>query len=54
MKKTRKPAKPVSAEAIARVADRLKDISSYFKSQGRMMQPAQQVKAGGKPTGGIR
>lgn len=39
MKKTRKPAKPVSAEAIARSADRGKDVSGFFKGQGRMVQP---------------
>lgn len=43
MKKTRKAAKPVSAEAIARLADRGKDVSGYFKGQGRMVQPIQRV-----------
>jgi hypothetical protein len=43
MKKTRKPAKPVSAEAIARLADRGKDVSGFFKNQGRMVQPIQRV-----------
>jgi hypothetical protein len=43
MKKTRKAAKPASAEAIARLADRGKDISGFFKSQGRMVQPIQRV-----------
>ena len=43
MKKTRKSAKPVSADAIARLADRGKDVSSYFRGQGRMMQPIQRV-----------
>lgn len=43
MKKTRKPAKPVSAEAIARLADRGKNISHFFKGQGRMVQPIQRV-----------
>jgi hypothetical protein len=38
MKKTRKPAKPVSADAIARLADRGKDVSSFFKGEGRMVQ----------------
>lgn len=43
MKKTRKPVKPPSADAIARRADRGKDISGFFKSQGRMVQPIQRV-----------
>ena len=43
MKKTRKPAQPVTADAIARLADRGKDISQFFKGQGRMVQPIQRV-----------
>ena len=43
MKKIRKPAKPVSAEAIARLADQGKNISRFFKGQGRMVQPIQRV-----------
>jgi Ribbon-helix-helix protein, copG family len=43
MKKTRKPARPVSAEAIARLADQGKDVSHVFKGQGRMVQPIQRV-----------
>jgi hypothetical protein len=43
MKRTRKSAKPVSAEAIARLADRGKDVSGFFKNQGRMVQPIQRV-----------
>jgi hypothetical protein len=43
MKKTHKPAKPVSAESIARLADRGKDVSGFFKNQGRMVQPIQRV-----------
>jgi hypothetical protein len=43
MKKTRKPAAPVSAETIARMADRQEDISGFFKGQGRMVQPIQRV-----------
>lgn len=31
MKKPRKPAKPVSADVIARLADRSKDVSGFFK-----------------------
>ncbi len=43
MKKTRKPGGTVSAEAIARLADQGKDISHFFKGQGRMVQPIQRV-----------
>ncbi|MGA2115480.1 MAG: ribbon-helix-helix domain-containing protein [Bryobacteraceae bacterium] len=43
MKKTRKPAGPVSSDAIARLADQSKDISRFFKGQGRMVQPIQRV-----------
>jgi len=43
MKKTRKQAKPVSADAIARLADRGKDVSGFFTGQGRMVQPIQRV-----------
>ena len=39
MKKTRKAAKPVGAEAIARLADQGKDLSGFFKGPGRMVQP---------------
>jgi hypothetical protein len=43
MKTTRKSAKPVSADAIARLAGQGKDISHYFEGQGRMVQPTQQA-----------
>jgi hypothetical protein len=43
MKKTPKSAKPVSVDAIARLADQGKDISRFFKGQGRMVQPIQRV-----------
>ena len=43
MKKTRKAAKPVSAEAIVRMADQGKDISRFFEKSGRMVQPIQRV-----------
>jgi hypothetical protein len=43
MKKARESAKPVSADAIARLAERGKDISHFFKGQGRMVQPIQRV-----------
>ena len=43
MKKTRRSAKPVSADAIARLADQGKDVSRFFKGEGRMVQPIQRV-----------
>jgi len=43
MKKTRKSGSPASADAIARLADRGKDVSGFFKNQGRMVQPIQRV-----------
>ncbi len=43
MKKTRKPAQPVSADAIARLADQGKDISRFFSGRGGMAQPIQRV-----------
>jgi hypothetical protein len=43
MKRTRKSAKPVSADAIARLADQGKDVSDFFRGQGRMVQPIQRV-----------
>jgi hypothetical protein len=43
MKKTRQSAKPVSADAIARLADQGKDVSHFFKGQGRMVQPIQRA-----------
>ncbi|HEY1239664.1 MAG TPA: ribbon-helix-helix protein, CopG family [Bryobacteraceae bacterium] len=43
MKKTRRAVKPISAEAIARLADQGKDVSGFFKSPGRMVQPIQRV-----------
>jgi len=33
VKKTRKTARPVSAEAIARLADQGKDVSHFFKAK---------------------
>jgi hypothetical protein len=39
VKKTRMADKPLSAEAIARLADRGKDISGFFEGKGRMVQP---------------
>ena len=43
MKSRRRKPKPVSAEAIARFADRGKDISRLFTNAGRMMEPVQRV-----------
>jgi hypothetical protein len=43
MKKTLKLGKPPSADAIARLADQGKDVSRFFKGQGRMVQPIQRV-----------
>ena len=43
MKKTRKMRRQVSAEAIARLADRGKDVSRFFTNRGQMMQPIQRV-----------
>ena len=43
MKKTHKTAKPITAEAIARLADRGEDISRFFEGKGRMVQPIQRV-----------
>jgi hypothetical protein len=39
MKSTRKTKKPVSAEAIARMADKGQDISRFFTNDGKMMPP---------------
>ncbi len=43
MKKTRESAGPVSADAIAAMADRGKNVSRFFTGQGRMVQPIQRV-----------
>ena len=43
MNKTRKPAKPVPAETIARMADQGKNITRFFRAPGRMVQPIQRV-----------
>ena len=43
MKSTRKKARPVSGEAIARLADQGKKISQFFTNSGRMMEPIQRV-----------
>jgi hypothetical protein len=43
MKKTAKTKKPVSAEAIAKMADEGKSISRFFTNTGKMMRPIQRV-----------
>ena len=43
MKSTRKKPRPVSAEAIARLADSGKDVSRFFTNSGKMMPPVQRV-----------
>jgi hypothetical protein len=43
MKKTRKTTKPITAEAIARLADKGQDISGFFEGKGRMVHPIQRV-----------
>jgi Ribbon-helix-helix protein, copG family len=43
MKKIRKGRKPISAESIARLADKRQDVSRFFTNQGRMMRPIQRV-----------
>ena len=39
MKSTRKPRKPMPAEAIARLADQGSDVSRFFTNTGRIMKP---------------
>ncbi len=43
MKNTRKPEKTVSAEQIARMAERGSDVSRFFTNTGTMMGPIQRV-----------
>jgi len=43
MKNAPKSKRPVSAEGIARQADRGKDVSKHFTNQGRMVSPVQRV-----------
>ena len=43
MKNTRRSRKPVSTEAIARLADQGSDVSRFFTNTGRMMGPIQRV-----------
>jgi len=39
MKRILKSQKPVTADAIARLADQRKDVSRFFEGKGRMVQP---------------
>jgi len=43
MKRTRETRKKISAEGIARLADRGKDVSRFFTNSGRMMEPIRRV-----------
>lgn len=43
MKKLATAKKPISAEAIARMADQGKGISQFFTGTGKMIRPVQQV-----------
>ena len=43
MQKTRDTSKPISAESIARRADRGENVSRFFTNAGRMMPPIQRV-----------
>jgi hypothetical protein len=43
MKNTRRQRIPVSAEAIARLAEKGSDVSHFFTNRGRMMPPIQRV-----------
>jgi hypothetical protein len=43
MKRTRKTRKVTSAEEIARLADRSRDVSRFFTNSGRMMEPVRRV-----------
>ena len=46
MKKIHETGKPVSANAIARLADQGKDISGFFTGKGRMVQPGADPRSG--------
>ena len=43
MKATHRSRKTPSAESIARMADRGRDVSRFFTNRGKMMQPIQRV-----------
>jgi hypothetical protein len=44
MKSTRRLGKTLSAEQIARIAERGNDVSYFFTNTGKMMAPIQGVK----------
>jgi hypothetical protein len=44
VRKTRKPGKPIPAEAIARLAERERDVSRYFTNRERVMKPIEPVR----------
>jgi hypothetical protein len=46
MKKSRKKKATLTAESIARQAERGKDISRFFTNRGKMKQPIQRVNVG--------
>ena len=43
MKNTHRHRRPISADAIARLADQGKDVSRFFTNTGRMMGPIHRV-----------
>ena len=43
MRNMRRKKKPASAEGIARLADKGRDVSRFFTNSGRMMKPIQRV-----------
>jgi hypothetical protein len=43
MKNNRRPRKPATAEAIARLAEQGRDVSRFFTNNGRMVGPIQRV-----------
>jgi hypothetical protein len=43
VEQTSQTKKHVSAESIARMADRGKNVSGFFTNRGKMMQPIQRV-----------
>jgi ABC-type phosphonate transport system ATPase subunit len=43
MPKTARARKPISAEKIAQMADRGKDVSRFFTNNGKMLPPIQRV-----------
>ena len=43
MKRASKTRRPISAESIARLADKGQDISAYFTNKGKMMPPLDSV-----------